>query len=255
MVPTLQKNYLGTLFALFFCRAWNKMGLVILTAQGSSISISIDGPVVHSVVLFGKKSIVLLLLFWVPPMRYVPTVLILTAEWLILACGSWPILLLSQRWFSTSSTKQEEVYSPSKPPQTTTFCFGPVVTKVEWPARALGKGGRVQLGTVGKVSMLERRRLLAWPPVRRTTVSSGSSSDAPGQISWEGKSGCIHDECLCSYIRTHHRIDKFLVVEYFPPWTSDTHGSGLESSFFVCQLFLWQVLWTPHCPQSYKPAQ
>ena len=40
----------------------------------------------------------------------------------------------------------------------------------------------MQLGTVGKVSRLESRRLLAWPPVRRTTVSSGSSSDAPGQI-------------------------------------------------------------------------
>ena len=130
-----------------------------------------SGPAVHSVSPDARNSVVSLQYLQYPPMRYVPTFSTLTAAWscLLRLLVKSPITFFSQRWFSTSSTRQELVAPPgTSPPHKVTALLW---TKAAWEFLPSGKDGRLQPLTGGNISTLERRALPLYPPVMRATVS------------------------------------------------------------------------------------
>ena len=141
-------------------------------------------------------------------MRYVPTFSTLSAAWNPLLIVKSPITFFSQRWFSTSSTRQELVELPERYPPHKVRAL--LWTKAVWAFLASGKDGRLQPLTGGKISTLEKRLLPLWPPMMRATVSLvvvGASVVGPG------------GECVRSHCGPRHPRFLFvlilLVVSYF----------------------------------------
>ena len=160
-----------------------------------------SGPAVHSVSPDARNSVVVGLLVAAPPMRYVPTFSTLTAACLVLLIVKSPITFFSQRWFLTSSTRQELVAPPgTSPPHKVTALLW---TKAAWEFLPSGKDGRLQSLTGGKISTLEKRLLPLWPPMMRATVSLmvvGASVVGPG------------GECVWSHCGPRHPRFLFVLI-------------------------------------------